>query len=125
MAAALDGTVIVIALAAFSSIFALAGGEIALSAKTVPLIAGVTAVLLIFYRLLWCLANGDTPGMQWTHLRLVNFDGQRPNRQQRLVRAAAGLLSLLAAGLGLLWALVDEETLTWHDHISETFPTPY
>ena len=27
-------------------------------------------------------------------------------------------------GLGLVWALVDEENLTWHDHISKTFPTP-
>ena len=33
--------------------------------------------------------------------------------------------SLLSAcpGLGLVWALVDEENLTWHDHISKTFPT--
>jgi hypothetical protein len=23
----------------------------------------------------------------------------------------------------LFWALVDEENLTWHDHISKTFPT--
>jgi hypothetical protein len=37
---------------------------------------------------------------------------------------ASGFLSLAAGGLGLLWALVDEETLTWHDHISKTFPTP-
>jgi hypothetical protein len=27
--------------------------------------------------------------------------------------------------LGMLWALVDEEALTWHDHMSKTFPTPY
>jgi hypothetical protein len=30
---------------------------------------------------------------------------------------------LLAAGTGLIWALVDEDSLTWHDHISGTFPT--
>jgi hypothetical protein len=23
----------------------------------------------------------------------------------------------------LLWALADEEKLTWHDHMSKTFPT--
>jgi hypothetical protein len=40
-------------------------------------------------------------------------------------RLASGALSFCAAGLGFLWALVDEETLTWHDHISRTFPTPY
>jgi hypothetical protein len=26
--------------------------------------------------------------------------------------------------IGLLWSLVDEESLTWQDHISRTFPTP-
>jgi hypothetical protein len=54
----------------------------------------------------------------------VDFDGRRPDREQRGVRQVAGLLSLLSAGLGLVWALVDEEKLTWHDHISKTFPTP-
>jgi len=28
------------------------------------------------------------------------------------------VLSMASAGLGLVWALVDEENLTWHDHIS-------
>ena len=49
---------------------------------------------------------------------------QTPTRTQRFYRTASGFLSLLAAGVGLLWGLVDEETLTWHDHISKTFPTP-
>jgi hypothetical protein len=26
-------------------------------------------------------------------------------------------------GLGMFWALMDEEGLTWHDHMSRTFPT--
>jgi hypothetical protein len=26
--------------------------------------------------------------------------------------------------VGLLWSLVDEESLAWQDHISGTFPTP-
>jgi hypothetical protein len=34
-------------------------------------------------------------------------------------------LSYTVGGLGLVWALVDEEQLAWHDHISKTFPTPY
>ena len=109
----------------FGGVFTLAGGEITLNAKTIPVFLGVVAIMVIFYRSLWCLGRGDTPGMKWTHLRLVNFDGQKPNRRQRFSRLCSGVLSLFAAGLGLLWALVDEETLTWHDHISKTFPTPY
>jgi len=124
MAAAADGSMILIAMVLFSAIFYLSGGRIVFSKQTAPVLAGVLAAVALFYRLLWCLADGDTPGMRFAGLRLVNFDGRRPDRDQRGVRQAAYLLSLLSAGLGLVWALVDEENLTWHDHISKTFPTP-
>jgi len=124
MAAALDGSIIVMALAVFGVVFSLAGGAFVLNAKTAPMFAGVALGVVILYRALWCLANGDTAGQRWARLRLVNFDGERPTRTQRFYRTASGFLSLMAAGIGLLWGLVDEETLTWHDHISKTFPTP-
>jgi len=125
MAAAMDASLIMIALAVFGAVVYLAGGPLVVNSKTVPLVIGVGAVVTFLYRLLWCMANGDSAGMKWARLALVNFDGQRPTRRQRMQRLASGTLSLCAAGLGLLWALVDEETLTWHDHISRTFPTPY
>jgi uncharacterized RDD family membrane protein YckC len=124
MAAAVDASIVLIALAVFGIIFHLAGGVFVLSAKTVPLFLAAATGVGVFYRVLWCLANGDSAGQSWTRLRLVNFDGQRPTRAQRFSRLAWGLLSFLAAGIGLLWSLVDEETLTWHDHTSKTFPTP-
>lgn len=125
MAAALDASMILMALTVFGGIFFVASGAVVINSKTLPLVIGVAAVVAFFYKLLWCMANGDSPGMKWSRLKLVNFDGQRPTRAQRLHRLASGVLSLCAAGLGLLWTLVDEETLTWHDHISRTFPTPY
>jgi uncharacterized RDD family membrane protein YckC len=124
MAAAVDASIVLIALAIFGIIFHLAGGVFVLDAKTGPVFLAAAAGVVMFYRVLWCLANGDSAGQRWAHLRLVNFDGQRPTRTQRFYRLASALLSLLAAGIGLLWSLVDEETLTWHDHISKTFPTP-
>jgi uncharacterized RDD family membrane protein YckC len=124
MAAALDASIIAMALAVFGIVFRLAGGAFVLNAKTAPMYLGVAVGVVIFYRLLWCLANGDTAGQKWARLRLVNFDGQTPTRAQRFSRTASGFLSLMAGGIGLLWGLVDEETLTWHDHISKTFPTP-
>jgi hypothetical protein len=54
----------------------------------------------------------------------VQFEGHPPTTERRLVRVVAGCLSTGALGLGLLWALTDPEQLTWHDHISKTFPTP-
>lgn len=124
LAAAMDAAVMVIALALFGVVFRLAGGEVVLNARTIPLFGAVAAAVVVLYRLLWCYADCDSPGMRWTNLALINFDGQAPTPKQRLARSASGFLSLAAGGLGVVWALVDEETLTWHDHISKTFPTP-
>lgn len=124
MAAALDTSIVLMALGIFGVVFRLAGGAFAFNTKTAPLFLGAAAGVILFYRLLWCFANGDTAGQRWARLRVVNFDGQAPTRAQRFYRTASGFLSVMAGGIGLLWGLVDEETLTWHDHISKTFPTP-
>jgi uncharacterized RDD family membrane protein YckC len=79
--------------------------------------------VMVFYRVLFCIAGIDTPGLTWTGLRLMNFDGHQPTRKQRLQRLGGGFVGFLAAGMGLWWALFDEHKLTWHDHISETFAT--
>jgi uncharacterized RDD family membrane protein YckC len=123
LAAAVDASLVTMGVGIFLAIFFLCGGEMSLNRQMLPLLLGVAAVFALFYRALWCLANGDSPGMRFAGLRLVDFDGRRPDRDQRILRQVAGLLSLLSAGLGLVWALVDEESLTWHDHISKTFPT--
>jgi len=125
LAAAMDASMIVISLVIFGAVFYFAGGSIALNAKTLPIVLASALLVTLFYKALWCFANGDSAGMKWARLTLVDFDGQRPDRKQRFQRMTSGFVSLFAAGLGLVWALVDEETLTWHDHISRTFPTPY
>lgn len=125
LAAAVDTSLVLIALGVFGIFLSLfLGGDFLLNRQAAPFLVGVGAVIALFYRSLWYFGNGDSPGMRFAGLRLVDFDGRRPSREQRVLRQAASLLSLLAAGLGLVWALVDEESLTWHDHISKTFPTP-
>ena len=123
MAVAVDAAMIAIAVGLFLMVFFLSGGQISFTKQAFLLAAGIVGAVAFTYRLLWCLGNGDTPGMRFAGLRLVNFDGKSPDRDQRLLRLGASVLSAAAAGLGLLWALVDEEHLTWHDHISKTFPS--
>jgi uncharacterized RDD family membrane protein YckC len=123
IAAAFDAAMVVMAMGVFLAIFFVSGGVIAFTKQNIPFFLGVGVVMALFYRFLWCVADGDTPGMRFAGLRLVDFDGRTPDREQRGMRQVAGILSLLSAGLGLVWALVDEESLTWHDHISKTFPT--
>ena len=124
IAAAVDVSLVLVAVGLFFGVFYLLGGELSVTRENLPVFAGVTAVIALFYRVLWCLGNGDSLGMSFAGLHTVDFDGRRPNRRKRAVRQVASLLSLISAGLGLIWALVDEENLTWHDHISKTFPTP-
>lgn len=124
IATALDLTVILMGLAVFLVTFHTAGGEIVLTRQTIPFFCTIAAVFALFYHFLFCISGGDSPGMRWAQLRLVNFDGQPPDREQRVYRLVGSCLSILAAGLGLIWALVDEESLTWHDHMSNTFPSP-
>jgi uncharacterized RDD family membrane protein YckC len=129
MAAAVDLSLIVIALGIFVGVFLgtlhWLDVQVVMTKQAIPFFAGIAVVFGLVYKVMWCLADGDSAGMRWTHQRLVNFDGQRPDREQRFRRMASASLSVMAAGLGIAWALVDEESLTWHDHISKTFPTPY
>jgi uncharacterized RDD family membrane protein YckC len=123
VAAAFDLSLILIAYGLFVGTFYMAGGEFVLDRYTTPVFGAAFIVLTLFYGFVWALGASETPGMHWVHLRFVNFDGFAPDRRERLVRFVASPLGFGALGLGVLWALVDEESLTWQDHISKTFPT--
>jgi len=75
------------------------------------------------YKLLWAYAGNDSLGMQQVGLVLVDFDGNPPSRRRRYQRLFGSFVSVLAAAMGLVWVFVDQDALTWHDHISNTFPT--
>jgi uncharacterized RDD family membrane protein YckC len=83
-----------------------------------------TGLLGFLYEAYWIVAGVPSPGMEWAGLRLVHFDGHEPSPSDNGKRILGGLISVMAAFIGLAWAFVDEECLTWQDHISRTFPTP-
>jgi len=122
--AALDLSMVVIAVGFFLILLQLLPGPIRLDRQAMIVYLGLSSVVVVFYKLLWCLANADPPGMRWTHLQLLNFDGRPPTRNERLLRLGAGCLSVVAVGVGIMWVLVDDESLSWHDHISKTFASP-
>jgi hypothetical protein len=59
--------------------------------------------------------------MSAAELELCNFESADATRAARRWRALAIALSGLSLGLGFAWALVDEDTLGWHDRISQTY----
>jgi uncharacterized RDD family membrane protein YckC len=84
-----------------------------------------TAVALVaigvVYQALFFALGRATPGMKWAHISVCTFSGVRPTRAQRCGRLLSLLLSLLPVGLGLAWAIFDEDHLSWHDRLSETY----
>jgi len=124
LASVADAVMIMIAVGLFTIAFYLSGGEIKLNNQTVFVYAAIPVIIGLFYKYLWAIAGADSPGMAWAGLRTVNFDGKKPEPLQRFVRLCGGCLGLAAVAIGFVWAFVDEETLTWHDHISNTFTTP-
>lgn len=122
-AAVIDISMIVIAFGFFLTTFHLLGGALAWDKVTILVIAVAAGLISVFYGFVWAWAGGETLGMRATHLKLINFDGYPPDRVARWMRYVGACLSYSAGGLGILWSLVDEESLAWHDHISKTFPT--
>ncbi len=121
MAAVVNGSLIVgaylgAALVAASNVKVLPGlKEMEVASAIGLMVAGV-----LYMTLFYVLANG-TPGMRYAGLSLCTFDGQSPTRLQRGIRLVALLLSVLPAGLGVLWAIFDEDHLGWHDRLSATY----
>ena len=64
--------------------------------------------------------SGQTLGMLAWRIRVLRSDGCHLRWSDVLLRLAASLLSLLPAGLGYFWMLLDPNRLTWHDRLSRT-----
>ncbi len=122
-AALLDALFIATGCSLGAGFFLLVARPIILDKHTVPFLAAALLTVPVFYKLLWAFAGQDSLGTQMAGLELVDFDGKTPSRDRRYGRLFGSMVSFLAAGVGLIWALVDEDKLTWHDHMSGTFPT--
>jgi uncharacterized RDD family membrane protein YckC len=114
------GAVLMIATALF---LPLTGGEAITSAGD-PLLAwtyrGVlVGLVVLFYGSFWT-RSGQTLGLKSWRLRLEREDGGTLTWGDTLRRLAAAVLSLLAAGLGWIWIVLDPAKRAWHDRLSRT-----
>jgi len=123
VAAALDWSMVVIGYGLFLLAFSLCGGEFVFNKSGMLVFGGALLLIAFTYGMFWTVAGTETPGMRWTRLQLLTFDGFPPELHHRVLRLAGSCLSFCTV-VGLLWSLADEESLTWQDHISGTFPTP-
>jgi uncharacterized RDD family membrane protein YckC len=88
-----------------------------LTAATLPLL------LWAVYQYVLLVYGGATAGMRIAKIRLSTFKGNSPCRRQRRQRVMALYFSTASFVMGLLWALVDVDSLCWHDRISRTYLT--
>jgi len=85
------------------------------------LVLALPAVLWAIYQYLFLVHCAATPGMQIAHLSIASFDSEFILRRTRRARALASILSAFPLGMGLVWALLDDDTLCWHDRITRTY----
>jgi uncharacterized RDD family membrane protein YckC len=123
VASAIDSAIILFGFGLLVATFELMGGSFGAGKGLWIGLGGVLALVSMFYGLIWAIAGRETAGMRCTDLQLITFDGFQLDARSRALRFASTWLSFCSGGLGLLWAVADEENLTWHDHISKTFPT--
>lgn len=76
-------------------------------------------VAYLFFVGFWSL-YGRTLGMQSWGLRIEDDNGNRPGFGRCTLRFLVAIVSLLPAGLGFWWQLVDRDNLAWHDRASST-----
>jgi uncharacterized RDD family membrane protein YckC len=76
----------------------------------------------LLYHAFFLILAEDTPGMRCAGISLCTFDGRIPTPAELRSRLGALLLSMVPMGLGVAWVLFDEDHLSWHDRLSNTYP---
>ncbi len=121
LAALIDTACLLFAYGGFLALFTSLGGQFTLSKLSAAVYGATFAIVYLQYFALFTIFGGTTPGMMLRHLQVVAFSGEPPTPRQMLLRSVGYVLSAGTFFLGFLWALWDEDTLTWHDRLSRTY----
>jgi uncharacterized RDD family membrane protein YckC len=120
-AALIDGACLAFAYGGFLALFGSLGGQFTFSKLSATICFFTFAFVYLQYFGLFTIFGGTTPGMMIRGLQVASFSGDVPTPRQFALRAAGYLLSAGTLFLGFLWALWDEDGLTWHDRLSRTY----
>ena len=120
----IDGLLLLLSGGLFASIFSFAGGHLAVVPLDLAVMGVIACTFIWSYFAIFTAFTSCTPGQSMMGIEARNLEGWPPDRRESLLRAFGYLVSLSAFMLGFFWALVDGDSLTWHDRISGTFLTP-
>ncbi|MEQ1473465.1 MAG: RDD family protein [Candidatus Acidiferrum sp.] len=121
IAAIIDVACLLFACGGFLALFGSLGGHFTLSKLSAAVCLTALAVVYFQYFALFTIFGGTTPGMMLRNLQVMSFTGDEPTPKQMLLRSAGYMLSAAPCLMGFLWAVWDEDGLTWHDRFSKTY----
>ena len=121
LAGIIDAACLLFAFGGFVALFGSLGGQLTLSKMNAALYLMALSVVYFQYFALFTVFGATTPGMMFRGLQVMSFSGDAPTPRQMLLRSAGYMLSAGMCFIGFLWALWDEDQLTWHDRLSKTY----
>jgi uncharacterized RDD family membrane protein YckC len=122
-AAVVDVLVVTVASGIFAMILANSIEGLPHSKPVLALALTVPVLFWAVYNYLFLVHAAATPGMTLTHIRVSTFDGRPVPRSLRRWRALLMVLSCASLGFGFLWAVFDQDSLSWHDKMTRTYLT--
>jgi uncharacterized RDD family membrane protein YckC len=124
IAGLIDAGCLFFAYGAFLTLFGSLGGQFTFSKLSAVVCLATFVIVYLQYFALFTVFGGTTPGMMLRGLHVVSFSGETPSPRQMLWRSLGYMLSAGTLFMGFLWALWDEDGLTWHDRLSRTYLCP-
>jgi len=121
LAGIIDAACLLFAFGGFVALFGSLGGQLTLSKMNAAVYLAALSVVYFQYFALFTVFGATTPGMMFRGLQVMSFSGEAPTPRQMLLRSAGYMLSAATGFIGFLWALWDEDQLTWHDRMSKTY----
>lgn len=121
LAGIIDAACLLFAFGGFVALFGSLGGQLTLSKMNAAVYLAALSVVYFQYFALFTVFGATTPGMMFRGLQVMSFSGEPPTPRQLLLRSVGYMLSAGMCLIGFLWALWDEDQLTWHDRLSKTY----
>ena len=124
IAGLIDTGCLLFAYGGFLTLFGSLGGQFTFSKLSAAVCVTTFIIVYLQYFALFTVFGGTTPGMMLRGLHVVSFSGEAPTPRQMLWRSVGYMLSAGTFFMGFLWAMWDEDALTWHDRLSHTYLCP-